>query len=125
MTFKRKEIILNLFLFLCETSRFSLVYDHLIEFNQLALANAEGSDDMLNRVMTKDNIGLAALLETKEAAWSNGMLSNFVFGHLTPSATSHVTSSFDVSSRDPAGSVTDSPAAAGVHGAHPLGSAVL
>ena len=27
---------------------------------------------MLNRVMTKDNIGLAALLETKEAAWSNG-----------------------------------------------------
>ena len=52
--------------------RFSLVYDHLIEFNQLALANAEGSDDMLNRVMTKDNIGLAALLETKEAAWSNG-----------------------------------------------------
>jgi len=54
--------------------RFSLVYDHLIEFNQLALANAEGSDDMLNRVMTKDNIGLAALLETKEAAWSNGQL---------------------------------------------------
>lgn len=52
--------------------RFSLVYDHLIEFNQLALANAEGSDDMLNRVMTKDNIGLAALLETKEGAWSNG-----------------------------------------------------
>ena len=29
---------------------------------------------MLNRVMTKDNIGLAALLETKEAAWSNGQL---------------------------------------------------
>ena len=37
------------------------------------MANAEGSDDMLNRVMTKDNIGLAALLETKEAAWSNGI----------------------------------------------------
>ncbi|KAI9561152.1 hypothetical protein GHT06_012108 [Daphnia sinensis] len=55
------------------TAKFSLVYDHLIEFNQLALANAEGSDDMLNRVMTKDNIGLAALLETKEAAWSNGI----------------------------------------------------
>nr|CAG4647916.1 EOG090X06K5 [Moina brachiata]SVE93022.1 EOG090X06K5 [Moina brachiata] len=55
------------------TAKFSLVYDHLIEFNQLALANAEGSDDMLNRVMTKDNIGLAALLETKEGAWSNGI----------------------------------------------------
>nr|CAG4640873.1 EOG090X06K5 [Eulimnadia texana] len=55
------------------TAKFSLVFEHLIEFNQLAMANAEGSDDMLNRVMTKDNIGLAALLETKEAAWSNGI----------------------------------------------------
>ena len=36
------------------------------------MANAEGSDDMLNRVMTKDNIGLAALLETKEGAYENG-----------------------------------------------------
>lgn len=46
--------------------RFSLVKEQLIEFNQLAMANAEGHDDMLNRVMTKDNIGLAALLETKK-----------------------------------------------------------
>ncbi|KAK2720822.1 hypothetical protein QYM36_004635 [Artemia franciscana] len=53
-------------------AKFSLVSDRLIEFNQLAMANAEGSDDMLNRVMTKDNIGLAAILETNEAAWSNG-----------------------------------------------------
>ena len=27
--------------------------EYLIEFNQMAMANAEGSDDMLNRVMTK------------------------------------------------------------------------
>ncbi|XP_064595029.1 uncharacterized protein LOC135461735 isoform X2 [Liolophura sinensis] len=54
------------------TSKFSLLKDHLIEFNQLAMANAEGSDEMLNRVMTKDNIGLAALLETKEAVYENG-----------------------------------------------------
>lgn len=40
-----------------------------MEFNQLAMANAEGSDNMLNRVMTKDNIGLAALLQTKEGAF--------------------------------------------------------
>ena len=40
-----------------------------MEFNQLAIANAEGSDNMLNRVMTKDNIGLAALLQTKESAF--------------------------------------------------------
>ena len=40
--------------------------EYLIEFNQLAMANASGADDMLNRVMTKDNIGIAALLELKE-----------------------------------------------------------
>nr|CAD7429649.1 unnamed protein product [Timema monikensis] len=51
---------------------FSLIKEHLVEFNQLAMANAEGSDHMLNRVMPKDNIGLAALLKTKEAAWDNG-----------------------------------------------------
>jgi CCR4-NOT transcription complex subunit 6 len=56
-------------LYLC---RFQLISEHLVEFNQLAMANAEGSDDMLNRVMPKDNIGLAALLRTKEAAWDNG-----------------------------------------------------
>ncbi len=44
-----------------------------MEFNQLAMANAEGSDDMLNRVMTKDNIGLAALLQTKEGAFEAGI----------------------------------------------------
>ncbi|XP_045212086.1 CCR4-NOT transcription complex subunit 6-like isoform X2 [Mercenaria mercenaria] len=53
------------------TSKFSLVKEHLIEFNQLAMANAEGSDQMLNRVMTKDNIGLAALLETREGVFDS------------------------------------------------------
>ncbi|KAK3930919.1 CCR4-NOT transcription complex subunit 6 [Frankliniella fusca] len=55
------------------TAKFTLVKEHLVEFNQLAMANAEGSDHMLNRVMPKDNIGLAALLKTKEAAWENAM----------------------------------------------------
>ncbi|KAF4522157.1 hypothetical protein B566_EDAN010417 [Ephemera danica] len=55
------------------TAKFQLISEHLVEFNQLAMANAEGSDDMLNRVMPKDNIGLAALLRTKEAAWDNGL----------------------------------------------------
>ena len=50
-------------------SKFSLVSEHLIEFNQLAMANAESSDDMLNRVMTKDNIALVALLQIKEGAF--------------------------------------------------------
>ncbi|XP_064632605.1 CCR4-NOT transcription complex subunit 6-like isoform X3 [Lineus longissimus] len=55
------------------TSKFSLLKEHLMEFNQIAMASAEGSHDMLNRVMTKDNIGLAALLETKEGVFENGV----------------------------------------------------
>ena len=37
-----------------------------MEFNQLAAANSKDASDMLNRVMTKDNIGIVALLETNE-----------------------------------------------------------
>lgn len=51
------------------SSKFSLIKETLVEFNQLAMANSEGSDNMLNRVMPKDNIGLAALLKVKENAW--------------------------------------------------------
>lgn len=61
-------------------SRFTLIKEHLVEFTQLAMANAEGSDNMLNRVMPKDNIGLAALLHTKEAAWDNGEICFIVLG---------------------------------------------
>ncbi len=46
--------------------RFRLIKEHLVEFNQLAAAHAEGSQDMLNRVMLRDNIGIMALLETVE-----------------------------------------------------------
>ncbi|XP_037525295.1 CCR4-NOT transcription complex subunit 6-like isoform X3 [Rhipicephalus sanguineus] len=53
------------------TSKFALIKEHLVEFNQLAMANADGSDDMLNRVMTKDNIGLAALLQFREGILEN------------------------------------------------------
>ena len=47
--------------------------EQLVEFNQLAIEHANGHEDMLNRVMTKDNIALAALLQTKEACWENGV----------------------------------------------------
>lgn len=47
-------------------NRFSLVQKHTVEFNQLAMANSEGSEAMLNRVMTKDNIGVAVLLELRK-----------------------------------------------------------
>lgn len=55
--------------FSLSSNRFSLIKEQLVEFNLLAMANAEGSDNMLNRVMPKDNIGLAALLKVKENAW--------------------------------------------------------
>lgn len=55
--------------------RFSLIKEHLVEFNQVAIETAEGSEDMINRVMTKDNIGLAALLQTKDSMWENGWYS--------------------------------------------------
>lgn len=38
---------------LYRSAKFQLIKEHLMEFNQLAMANAGGSDDMLNRVMTK------------------------------------------------------------------------
>ena len=46
--------------------------EHVIEFNQLAMTHAQGSDVMLNRVMTKDNIALAVLLETQNDSWLTG-----------------------------------------------------
>ena len=36
----------------------------MIEFNQLAIKNSGGDEDILNRVMTKDNIALAAVFKT-------------------------------------------------------------
>lgn len=53
--------------------RFRLIKNYLIEFNQLAMSAANGSacHDMMNRVMTKDNIGLVACLETKEDIYAH------------------------------------------------------
>ena len=42
--------------------------------SKVAVANAKGSEHMLNRVMTKDNIALAALLETKPTVWEQSQL---------------------------------------------------
>lgn len=47
--------------------RFELVHQDLLEFSQLAIKSADGSTDMLNRVMTKDNIALCAVLRVVEA----------------------------------------------------------
>ena len=42
----------------------------------MAMDEASGSEVMLNRVQTKDNIALAALLQTKEACWENNNSNN-------------------------------------------------
>lgn len=59
---------------LSSSCRFSLVQKHTVEFNQVAMANSEGSEVMLNRVMTKDNIGVAVLLEVKKELFSGGKI---------------------------------------------------
>ncbi|XP_012684080.2 CCR4-NOT transcription complex subunit 6-like isoform X1 [Clupea harengus] len=59
-----------------KTEKFSPVQKHTVEFNQVAMANSEGSEVMLNRVMTKDNIGVAVLLEVKKELFSDGMKSS-------------------------------------------------
>ncbi|XP_061622853.1 CCR4-NOT transcription complex subunit 6-like isoform X2 [Phyllopteryx taeniolatus] len=53
-----------------KTDKFTLVQKHTVEFNQVAMANSEGSEVMLNRVMTKDNIGVAVLLEVNKDLFS-------------------------------------------------------
>ncbi|TPX30834.1 hypothetical protein SmJEL517_g05704 [Synchytrium microbalum] len=51
-----------------KASKFSLVEKHLIEFQQIAMQRPEfrKTDDILNRVMIKDNIAVITLLELKE-----------------------------------------------------------
>ncbi|XP_036268804.1 CCR4-NOT transcription complex subunit 6-like isoform X8 [Pipistrellus kuhlii] len=57
-----------------KTEKFTLVQKHTVEFNQVAMANSDGSEAMLNRVMTKDNIGVAVVLEVhKELFGAVGM----------------------------------------------------
>lgn len=60
------------FFFILPLFRFALVQKHTVEFNQVAMANSEGSEVMLNRVMTKDNIGVAVLLEVKKELFTGG-----------------------------------------------------
>ncbi|KAM4634113.1 CCR4-NOT transcription complex subunit 6-like [Polymixia lowei] len=55
------------------TEKFTVVQKHMVEFSQVAMANSQGSDVMLNRVMTKDNIGVAILLEVNKEMFSGGL----------------------------------------------------
>ncbi|KAI8804300.1 Endonuclease/exonuclease/phosphatase [Cladochytrium replicatum] len=51
-----------------KSSKFALIEKHLIEFQRIAMQRPEfrGKEEILNRVMVKDNIAVIALLESKE-----------------------------------------------------------
>ncbi|XP_073898032.1 CCR4-NOT transcription complex subunit 6-like isoform X3 [Castor canadensis] len=57
-----------------KTEKFTLVQKHTVEFNQVAMANSDGSEAMLNRVMTKDNIGVAVVLEVHKELFGAGVV---------------------------------------------------
>ncbi|KAH0552417.1 hypothetical protein KQX54_009699, partial [Cotesia glomerata] len=52
--------------------KFSFVSSKLVEYQTLALQSRADSSDMLNRVWSRDNIGLLAVLKTTAAAWTHG-----------------------------------------------------
>ncbi|CAD6242587.1 GSCOCG00009526001-RA-CDS, partial [Cotesia congregata] len=52
--------------------KFSFVSSRLVEYKTLALQSRADSSDMLNRVWSRDNIGLLAVLKTTAAAWTGG-----------------------------------------------------
>lgn len=72
--------------------KFKLVDQHKVEYSRLAINNAESFDPMINRVHPRDNIGLFALLETKEGAWdTNGLPSVDCVRRPVVVATTHCT----------------------------------
>ncbi|XP_009475462.1 PREDICTED: CCR4-NOT transcription complex subunit 6-like isoform X1 [Nipponia nippon] len=78
-----------------KTEKFTLVQKHTVEFNQVAMANSEGSEAMLNRVMTKDNIGVAVVLEVHKelfgaSEYDRGMKSLHVDKQLLIVANAHM-----------------------------------
>ncbi|MCO5588424.1 hypothetical protein L7F22_042380 [Adiantum nelumboides] len=52
-----------------KSNKFALIEKQLIEFNQIALQRPDfrKTEDMFNRVMTKDNIAIVALLENRDS----------------------------------------------------------
>lgn len=51
--------------------KFEIEREQLIEFTQVAIKKAQAHENMLNRVMPKDNIALAAVLKVKEAIYNS------------------------------------------------------
>lgn len=51
--------------------RFDIERNELIEFTKVAIEKAQAHENMLNRVMPRDNIALAAVLRIKENLYNN------------------------------------------------------
>ncbi|KAI1703847.1 endonuclease/Exonuclease/phosphatase family domain-containing protein [Ditylenchus destructor] len=51
--------------------KFEMVCNELIEFSKVAIEKAQAHENMLNRVMPRDNIALTAILRIKEALYNN------------------------------------------------------
>ena len=62
------------------SSRFYRISSHAIELSQLAGQNYGGCSEMIDRVMTKDNVGLALVLETMlPVRWPSALHPNDVW----------------------------------------------
>lgn len=57
-----------------KADKFELDREHVIEFTRLAIAKADGNEQMLNRVMTRDNIALVAVFRVKENIYANSSI---------------------------------------------------
>ena len=75
---------------LSRPQKFKLVSEHVMEFSHLAGANSQGCDAMLNRVMPKDNIALAAVFETREGAYEPTVSAEIAAAQKIMVATAHI-----------------------------------
>lgn len=54
-----------------KVDKFDMDKQYLFEFSSVAMKKASTSENMLNRVMPRDNIGLCAVLKIKESVYAN------------------------------------------------------
>lgn len=72
-----------------QSFRFECEHEQLIEFTQVAIKKANAHEQMLNRVMPRDNIALVSVLKIKDTLYTNckpkiRMSTNPLAGHRPP-----------------------------------------
>lgn len=83
-----------------KSATFALVEQHMIEFNQIAMRRTDfkKTEDMFNRVMTKDNIAVVVLLEHRNSGARLMVANNHV---------SHIPVTFSILARGKGGGLWD------------------